>query len=89
MGCWLQVNSSPWPLSFLTVETDGSAGTDPEAAYIVHSIADTGTRSLQARKIISPLTRFVTPSPIVGCQLLGNGVFHMASPVPFHAMDTT
>lgn len=28
------------PLSFFTVETDGSAGTDPEAAYVSHSIRD-------------------------------------------------
>lgn len=42
MGCWLQVSSSPWPLSCLTVETDGSAGTDPEAR--LHSTQYCGHR---------------------------------------------
>lgn len=46
------VNSSPWPLSFLTVETDGSAGTDPEATRILysHGIADTGRQRQRQRQ---------------------------------------
>jgi hypothetical protein len=87
--CQLPLNSSPWPLSFLTVETDGSAGTDPEATCIVFTqYFVSKTQAHEARAacrpagLTSPLTVRDADCSRADCQPPSDGVFHMATPVP-------